>query len=487
MQRTTRSLRLHLLVALFGAVALLGTALAGLRSAQAQSDQRCFPETGECISGRIRQFWEANGGLPVFGFPISPQRAEATTSGVFQAQWFERTRLELHPQNRPPYDVLLGRAGDIRLKQLGRDWFSFPKADPSIASRPGCVFVAETRHSICGEFLTAYRRFGLRFAGGPTPTFEESLALFGLPLSEPAPEVLEDGRTYVVQWFERARFEYHPQNAPPFNVLFGRLGAQILVEYNQPAPTPTPAPPTPTAGPGPGGCTVQATFVRDVAVPNGTTLEPGARFDRIWRVRNDGTCFWDRFRLVFSRGDQMGGPASVRVPDAEPGASVDITVPLVAPNAPGRYRGFWVFQADNGATFDGLVAEIVVVERAAPTPTPRPPSQAVGPVWRWEFTWQRDGPTLVAADPARYTLQLLPDGTLSARADCNQVRGTYSLNGTNLALALGASTLAACGPDSQDDEFTAALAKTASYRFEDGDLVLELRDGVGAMRFSRAP
>lgn len=26
--------------------------------ASAQSDQRCFTETGQCISGRIRQFWE---------------------------------------------------------------------------------------------------------------------------------------------------------------------------------------------------------------------------------------------------------------------------------------------------------------------------------------------------------------------------------------------------------------------------------------------
>ena len=36
-------------------------------AASAQADQRCFPETGFCISGRIRQFWEQNGGLSVFG------------------------------------------------------------------------------------------------------------------------------------------------------------------------------------------------------------------------------------------------------------------------------------------------------------------------------------------------------------------------------------------------------------------------------------
>lgn len=39
------------------------------RPALAADGERCFGETGFCISGRIRQYWENNGGLPVFGFP----------------------------------------------------------------------------------------------------------------------------------------------------------------------------------------------------------------------------------------------------------------------------------------------------------------------------------------------------------------------------------------------------------------------------------
>ncbi len=45
-------------------------------NARAQAGERCFPETGFCIAGRIRTYWEQNGGLPVFGFPIGPQQAE---------------------------------------------------------------------------------------------------------------------------------------------------------------------------------------------------------------------------------------------------------------------------------------------------------------------------------------------------------------------------------------------------------------------------
>lgn len=68
----------------------------------AKADQRCFPETNICISGRIRQFWEEHGGLPILGFPITPQYEETIENGAFQVQWFERNRLELHPENHPP-------------------------------------------------------------------------------------------------------------------------------------------------------------------------------------------------------------------------------------------------------------------------------------------------------------------------------------------------------------------------------------------------
>src|SRR5262245_4966058 len=112
--------------------ALLGLAAAALLlplGAQAQTSQRCFPETGFCIEGRIRQFWEQNGGLPVFGFPIGQQSEERIEGRPFQVQWFERNRLELHPENDAPYDVLLGRLGADRLQQQGRDWTTFRQSE----------------------------------------------------------------------------------------------------------------------------------------------------------------------------------------------------------------------------------------------------------------------------------------------------------------------------------------------------------------------
>jgi Alginate lyase len=197
----------------------LSLAVACLPKAAAQTSQRCFVETSQCIVGRIRTFWEQNGGLPVFGFPIGPQHEELVEGQRQQVQQFERNRLELHPENAHPYDVLLGRLGADRLSQQGRDWSTFPKSAP----RAGCRFFTETGHNVCEPFLGYWRGHGLEFDGKKGKSEAESLALFGLPLSDTQPETI-DGQTYTVQWFERARFELHPENAPPYNVLLGLLG-----------------------------------------------------------------------------------------------------------------------------------------------------------------------------------------------------------------------------------------------------------------------
>lgn len=186
-------------------------------------DQRCFSETGFCIAGRIRSYWEQNGGLPVFGFPLTAQGEEIIEGRAIQVQWFERNRLELHPANPRPYDVLLGRLGADRLAQRGYDWQSVAPETP----QAGCRFFAETGRNVCGPILAAWRANGLELDGRPGFNESENLALFGLPITGLITERLSDGRDYQVQYFERARFELHPENAPPFNVLLGLLGHEV--------------------------------------------------------------------------------------------------------------------------------------------------------------------------------------------------------------------------------------------------------------------
>ncbi len=192
----------------------ISTACEGQSSA---NGGRFFPQTGCSMSGAFLNYWQTNGGLDVFGYPIGP---EQQFNGM-TIQPFERTIFELHPENQPPYNVLLSRVGVEALQQQGTDWWTFPKADPSAPH-----YFAETGHAIDPQFWNYWSSHGPNL-GDPGTSFRESLALFGYPISQPMTMDGPNGETYTVQWFERARMEYHPNNPQPYQVLLGRLGAEI--------------------------------------------------------------------------------------------------------------------------------------------------------------------------------------------------------------------------------------------------------------------
>ena len=190
----------------------------------AQAKERnwvCFEETGYCIEDRFREYWEQNGGAAVFGYPITVpyQSYSSEADATIWVQYFERNRLELHDANERPYDVLLGRLGNDVLVQDGRGWEDFPKADPAAPH-----YVPETGHAIAEVFWPYYTSHGLQLDADPARSYAESVALFGYPLSEPMMETNSAGDTVLTQYFERARFEHHPQNPAEYQVLLGLLG-----------------------------------------------------------------------------------------------------------------------------------------------------------------------------------------------------------------------------------------------------------------------
>ncbi|MFV9504977.1 MAG: class F sortase [Oscillochloridaceae bacterium umkhey_bin13] len=217
-QHRTITLRTLLMALIVGGIGLI---LSQPRSAVA-ANERCFSVTGYCISGEIRQLWERSGGLPVFGYPITPLQEEVIEGRTVQVQWFERARLELHPELAWPYRVQLGRVGVELLGRQGRPIELNPNGTP----QPGCRFFPETGRNLCGELLTAWRATGLDLDGRSGFSEAENLALFGLPLSDAQEEMIE-GRPYLVQWFERARLELHPELPAGRRVLGGLLGNEL--------------------------------------------------------------------------------------------------------------------------------------------------------------------------------------------------------------------------------------------------------------------
>lgn len=185
-------------------VALLGSLLFGILAPQSAraAEPRYFPETRHNVPALFATYWSALGGLTMFGLPLT----EPFEENGLTVQYFERARFERHPENRDtPYEVLLG--------QLGRE--TRPADPPTIPTgAANARFFPEVGHN-----LALFREFWDQNGGQRT---------FGLPLSEEVREVSgTDGKLYTVQYFERARLEYHPeQQGTPFEVQIGQLGAE---------------------------------------------------------------------------------------------------------------------------------------------------------------------------------------------------------------------------------------------------------------------
>ena len=220
-----------------------------------QAAPRCFDDTGQCIDGSIQRFWQNQGGLRVFGYPISPATTQSVDGRPVVTQFFERQRIEYHAGNLAPYDILLGRIGAETLALQGRDWRTFPQS----GNLPNCRYFAATNQSVCGAILQRWLSTGIEFDGKPGFSDAERLALNGIPLSGLVSETLSDGLQYQVQWFERTRIELHPENRAPYHILSGLLGSASGASNQSTAPIATANQPVPTA-------TAPAIFV-----PNPTT------------------------------------------------------------------------------------------------------------------------------------------------------------------------------------------------------------------------
>jgi hypothetical protein len=171
---------------------------------------RTFPETGKTVQGVFLDYWDRNGGLAQQGYPISNMFTEISTLNgkPYTVQYFERAVFEYHPENQPPYNVLLSQLGTFRYKSKYPN--GAPGQTPNTSS--GSIQFTETGHRVGGRFLEYWQQNG-------------GLAQQGYPISDEFQEKSDlDGKTYTVQYFERAVFESHPENQPPYDVLLSQLG-----------------------------------------------------------------------------------------------------------------------------------------------------------------------------------------------------------------------------------------------------------------------
>jgi hypothetical protein len=151
-----------------------------------------------------------------------------------------------------------------------------------------------------------------------------------------------------------------------------RVALQASPTSELPTATFTPSPTnttvyTPTYTPVP--CNL-AQFVSDVTVPDYTEMDPDQDFQKIWRLRNIGSCTWTTsYRVTFDTNNSMGlatDYAKNLSSPVPPGQTVDIIVDLTAPIVNGTYRGDYSLRDPNNVKITNF---IVIIKVNAPSHT----------------------------------------------------------------------------------------------------------------------
>jgi len=191
---------------------------------------RYFPETGHSVQGDFLAFFTRYGGETIFGLP----RTEEFDQDGLRVQYFQRARMEYHPHNPPPYQVQLSLLGDL----LGYRTPPIPSFGIPAPDHPQRRYYPQTGHTLSYAFLWFFDSHG-------------GLDVFGYPITE----LLTEQGT-LVQYFQRAKMEWHPENPVPSQITLGNLGDEYIARTNLPssyvapvAPLPAPQVPRPEAWP----------------------------------------------------------------------------------------------------------------------------------------------------------------------------------------------------------------------------------------------
>lgn len=171
-----------------------------------------FPETGHNVPQPIMDYYNANGGWRNIGLPLTELFREVQPDGTVRlVQYFERQILQLNP---PPSKLPL-----VESDLIGYSAPAPPSSRAPIAPFPNDaqhVYFPQTQHSLSYGFLSEWEKYG-------------GLQAFGYPITEEFSATTPDGRRYVAQIFERARFEWWPDRVgKPDEITHGLLVTDLL-------------------------------------------------------------------------------------------------------------------------------------------------------------------------------------------------------------------------------------------------------------------
>ena len=175
------------------------------RGAYASSaDFEYFASTQHSVQGDFLSFFREHGGLEVFGYPITEQFSQDGRT----IQYFQKARMELHPENAPENRIQLA---DIA-SQMGFVTPRIPQSDIPQGD-PTRVYFPGTGHTVGLPFLRFFNEHG-------------GQAVLGQPITEAEPV---GTRGEQKQYFERARMDFNPDLSPGQQMELADLGQSHFV------------------------------------------------------------------------------------------------------------------------------------------------------------------------------------------------------------------------------------------------------------------
>lgn len=192
------------------------------RDSSAQIESRYFPETGKTVRGEfLKKYESVPNPILVFGYPITDDYSapEGSPASGLRIQYFQRARFDFNPDPTAEEKVIVAPLG--RLLYESEDLSKSEEISPPFS--PACRYFKETGLRTCYSFLDFYEANG-------------DLDQFGLPIS---PIIKINGR--LVQYFEYARFEWHPELPVGQRVLLTNIGKMYydrFERYHRPSSTP---------------------------------------------------------------------------------------------------------------------------------------------------------------------------------------------------------------------------------------------------------
>jgi hypothetical protein len=170
-------------------------------------ERRLYPQHGHWIMGDfLKAYLSISNPEEIYGYPITEAFQEQTRDRI--VQYFEKARFELVPDNPPELRVRITELGTYFFTTAGRE---LPLPD----NFPACKYFEETDMQVCYAFLDYFEANG-------------GAAQFGYPISN-----FEIQEELIVQYFQRARFEWHPELPPGKRVALTNLGYRYFYKIGE--------------------------------------------------------------------------------------------------------------------------------------------------------------------------------------------------------------------------------------------------------------